>query len=133
MSDRTQEMHRDAPGHVLPVHQQIGDVVRQISSSFDGGLVHTIFHHCRFKHRSHSERLADDTLLPRRKFAIGVEAGAHGVIGARTIKPAAYVILARPDDLDRLLDGFGGLDSFQNEMTVEHSAPSEATAEQRGV
>src|SRR5207244_8278361 len=97
-----------------PFRQQIGAVVRQIGSAFDGCFFHAVFDDGRLEGRAHKDGLTDDALLPCDRFAIGIKAGTHGMRSAWTVVSAAHVILARPHDLDRHLDGFGTLHCFRN-------------------
>ena len=133
MSDRAPPQGGDAVRGSLPVHQQIGNVVGQLGGPFDGGVVDAIFDDRGLERRARDERLTDDALLPGHGIARRIQTAADRVIGRGSVVPAARVVLARPDDLDRRLDGLRDLHRLAHEVAVEDGAPAEAAAEQRGV
>ncbi len=105
MSDRAQPEARHASGRLLPVHQQIWNVVGNVLRAFDRSVIHAFLDEVLRKWRARDERLANDSLLPGQQLAACIQSGAHGVIRARPVKSTAHVVLARPNDFDRFLDG----------------------------
>ena len=131
MSHRAPPESRDAGGRLVPVHQEIGDVISQIGGPFDGGLIDTILNHGVFERGVYHERLADNILPPGHGVAGRIQAGVEKVQGRGPIVAAANVIFTGPDHFDRSLDDFGDLHCFPDKMAVKDAPAAEAAAQQR--
>src|SRR2546427_6425502 len=133
MSDGAPPQNRDAARGLLPIHQEVGYVVRNVLGAFDGRFVNTFLDDEFLEWCVRHDGLRNDSLLPRNRFSIRTQAGTDGVIRPWPIPTAADVVFTCPHDFEWRLDCLGDLHRLNNEMAVRHRAASEAASAKHSV